>query len=536
MNRIRYAFAMAALGLVCAAFGQLPEHVPGQLHVKFVPGQGSGLNAAIQAQELHYTSAIGLSLVKLPAGMSVEQGLAYYRAKPGVSYADPVWIRRADWVPNDPKWSQQWGPQKIKCVQGWDVMRGNTNTTIAIIDTGIDKTHEDLAGKVFGGHDFVNDDDDAQDDHGHGTHCAGTAAGITNNGIGIAGVAPNCPLMPVKVLSAGGSGTSEWVINGMIFAADNGAKILSMSLGSSGSSSGEQDAVRYAIGKGAIVIAAAGNHGTTALHYPAAYPECVAVASTTQSDTRSSFSAYGDWVDVAAPGSGILSSVPGNGYEAWDGTSMATPHVAGLAGLIKSIWPNATVAQLRAQIENNCDFVGNFVVRGRINVFRSIPTLVTTDPYSMVPAAVAKFEGANAYNTVNQARVSDNTYYAVSSSLVARLGHVASAKITFVSTKDPSTLQLLKVKVEASAASYVTGTMFLWNNSTNSWQYIAAGPLTGTDSVREFTVPTPYSKYFNASRQCFVLYRGVMPVSPTRQAVQFPLRIDLAQMNGRVPR
>jgi thermitase len=536
MNMFRHAFAVAGLALAGLAVAQSADYVPGELIIKFVPGQSGLLNAPIGATVKGYNAAIGVTTVRLPASMSMSQGLAYYRSKPGVSYADPNYIARATYIPNDPRFNQQYAPQKIQCVNAWNVMRGDPAVKIAILDTGVDYNHEDLAGKCLPGKDFVNGDDDPMDGNGHGTHCAGNAAGMTNNGIGIAGIAPNCSIIPVKVLSDGGSGSYDGIVNGMTWAADNGAHVLSMSLGGGGPVQAVQDACRYAIGKGAIVIAAAGNNGSTAPFYPAYYPEFLAVASTDQNDNRSGFSNYGDWVDVAAPGTNILSTFPGNSYGGSSGTSMACPVVAGLAGLIKGAWLVATPAQIRAQIENNCDPVGNFVIKGRVNAFRSIPTQVTTDPYSLAPSAIELFEGKQAYNTVSYVATSDNRYYAISSKLIDRLGHVATAKATFTSAVNPGTLSQISFKIEASAANYVTGSFFIWNNQTAKYDYVGAWPLTGVDSVKTFTMATPYSRYFNANRQCVVLVRSIMPISSTRAAVQYALRLDQVQLNARKPR
>lgn len=536
MKMFRHALAVAGLGLAGLAASQLAEHVPGELLIKFVPGQSGPLNAPIGATVKGYNAAIGVSTVKLPATMSVSQGLSYYRSKAGVSYADPNYIARATFVPNDPRFNQQYAPQKIQCIPAWDAMRGSAAIKIAILDTGIDYNHEDLAAKCLPGKDFVNNDDDPMDGNGHGTHCAGNAAALTNNGVGIAGIAPNCSLIPVKVLSDGGSGSYDGIVSGMIWAADNGANVISMSLGGGGPVQAVQDAARYAIGKGVICIAAAGNNGSPAPFYPAYFPEFVAVASTDQNDNRSGFSNYGDWVDVAAPGSNILSTFPGNSYGGSSGTSMACPVVAGLAGLIKSAWPTATPAQVRAQIENNCDPVGNFVIKGRVNAFRSIPTQVTTDPYNLIASAIEMFEGTRSYNTVAYTATSDNRYYAISSKLIDRLGHVATAKVTFTSAVNPTTLSQISFKIEASAANYVTGSFFLWNNQTSKYDYVGAWPLTGGDSVKSFTMASPYGRYFNANRQCIVLVRSIMPISSTRAAVQYALRLDQIQLNARKPR
>ena len=215
---------------------------------------------------------------------------------------------------------------------------------------------------------------------------------------------------------------------------------------------------------------------------------------------------------------------------------MKTWITAGLAGLIKSIWPTATAAQVRAQIENNCDFVGTFVIKGRINVLRSIPTLVTTDPYSAAPSLIAMFEGTSVNGSVASVANSDNLYFRVNSKFYDRLGNVASAKATITSTKNPATFAALSFKVEAAAAANVTGSVFVWNNSTSKWDLLGSWPQTTADSVKSFTMTKPYSRYFNAGRQAQLLVRSIMPMSPIRPSVPFTLKVDQVQLNARVPK
>ncbi|MDP8952874.1 MAG: S8 family serine peptidase, partial [Actinomycetota bacterium] len=215
---------------------------------------------------------------------------------------------------------------------------------IAVLDTGIFGDHEDLQGKVTKSINFTSSST-AGDVKGHGTHVAGSVGALTDNGIGGGGgTCPGCVLYNVKVLGDDGSGTSSGIANGITWSSDNGAKVINMSLGGSGFSETVRDAVNYAWGKGVVVVAAAGNNGSSDKFYPAAYPNAIAVGATDSKDQKASYSNYGSWVDVAAPGSNILSTVIDNPsttdvvekYARWNGTSMATPHVAGVAGLVWS--------------------------------------------------------------------------------------------------------------------------------------------------------------------------------------------------------
>lgn len=295
---------------------------------------------------------------------------------------------------NDSLYSNQWALPKIS----WDKLDASSSaynpvtpsSMIAVVDTGVDYTHPDLNGKVDtgGDWDFVNNDSDAMDDNLHGTHVAGIAAANTNNSLGVAGVSFNTnTILPVKVLNQSGSGYYSWVAAGIIHAADHGARVINLSLGGSSRSTTLENAVNYAWGKGAVVIAAAGNSNNSSKTYPAAYPNAMAVWASDQNDNKASFSSYGLWVDIGAPGVSILSTIPlvkdtkdgsQDGYYLANGTSMATPGVAGLAGLLVSEHPDWSALQVRNKIESTADPVkgrlysrGN-LGKGRINVFKAL--------------------------------------------------------------------------------------------------------------------------------------------------------------------
>lgn len=255
-------------------------------------------------------------------------------------------------TPNDPLWAQQYGPRLINCPAAWDRTRGNAAVRIVILDTGIDLTHADLRGKVVGGRDFSGKGT-VQDGNGHGTHVAGTIAAVTNNGEGVAGVVWDCPLIVGKVLADSGAGSYSSIAQGIIWAADHQAWIVSMSLGGSAESQTLQDACRYAYAKGVMLICAAGNAGAagSSKSWPAAYAECIAVAAVDANSNRASFSSWNDDVEISAPGVAVLAPWPislGRGsYISISGTSMATPHVAGVAALIRGARKSLTTDRVR---------------------------------------------------------------------------------------------------------------------------------------------------------------------------------------------
>jgi len=269
---------------------------------------------------------------------------------------------------NDPYYAYQYGLEKIQAPDAWNITQGKESVLIAIVDTGIQYDHPDLAGKVIRGFDFVDGDWNPYDQEGHGTHCAGIAGAYINNSQGVAGVAPGCTLYSVRVLNMDGIGFVSDIADGIVHAADVGCKVISLSLGGPWHSEMVKYAVDYAWAKGAVVIAAAGNEGTTDPHYPAYYENCIAVAATDRNDDLADFSQRGTWVDVAAPGVDILSTYMPSRYNYLSGTSMACPHVSGLAGLLVSM--GKTNTDVRAAIESTCDPIpgtGTDFKHGRIN-------------------------------------------------------------------------------------------------------------------------------------------------------------------------
>jgi serine protease len=286
------------------------------------------------------------------------------RSDSRVENAEPMEILRASFVPNDPFYNKQWHLTRVGAETAWEYACGE-GVTVAVIDTGVacfDKgpfsRGSDLGGtRCEGGYNFVHDSPEAFDDQGHGTHVAGTVAQTTNNGKGVAGLAFCARLMPVKVLNRFGWGTSADVAEGIRFAADNGAQVINLSLGSPSKSAIIEDAVDHALKKGVVVVAAAGNSGRS-VGYPAAYDGVIAVSATDADDKIAWFSSRGPEVAIAAPGVGVTQQTICEGgrnkceiFSAFSGTSMASPHVAGAAALVVGLGvsgPEAVRAALGA--------------------------------------------------------------------------------------------------------------------------------------------------------------------------------------------
>lgn len=386
------------------------SHIKGQVLVKFrddraaagvLRGHGLGEGSPI--------GGIGTRLVKVPAGKELHLIDALSR-NPAVEYAEPDELVTA--ATSDTYFDRQYALQNlgqsftntagtmtvsgdikyadadVDAVEAWDVTRGN-GTRVAIIDTGVAVDHPDISQKVVARFNFSDQEilkNEDYDKYGHGTHVAGIVAAV-HNSAGVAGVCPECTILDAKVLNDNGSGSSSGVAKGIDWAVANGAKVINMSLGQRVSSRTLEAAVNRAWSEGVVIVAAAGNAGTQAKIYPGAYSKVIAVAATDNKDAKASFSTYGQWVDVAAPGVHVYSTFPlhefvlgtqngrHTGYDLASGTSMASPIVAGVAALAWSSHPGATNTSVRANIESTAEKItgtGSYWVHGRVNAFEAV--------------------------------------------------------------------------------------------------------------------------------------------------------------------
>lgn len=305
---------------------------------------------------------------------------------------EPNYQYKVDFVstrPNDPLYSKQWNLRAINIEKAWEKTKGK-GVVVAVIDTGVSRV-EDLQNTEFvKGYDFVNDDNDASDDNGHGTHVAGTIAQSTNNNIGVAGVAYEAKIMPLKVLNKFGLGSITDIAEAIRYAADNGAKVINLSLGGPGESSILKEAIDYAYGKGVTIVAAAGNSNYNAAFYPARYPKVIGVAATGPTGEKAFYSNYGAGVDISAPGGdmgkekntagGILQNTidPESGksvYAPYQGTSMASPHVAGVVALIEAVGvnkPEEVVNVLKQSVIKVTDDPHNYYGAGRLDAASAV--------------------------------------------------------------------------------------------------------------------------------------------------------------------
>ncbi|HZM25447.1 MAG TPA: S8 family peptidase [Anaerolineales bacterium] len=403
---------------------ELAEHVPGELLVRFSPGMNSA-QAAEKMNEMGVThkreiQGIGVQLVKLPPGLTVEQAMDRFSHLPGVEFAEPNYILHIAET-SQVEITDQWGLTRIRTQEAWNTLKATQKNEVllATVDTGIHKEESDLSSRIWTnpdetpddgidndnngyvddtwGWDFVNNDKDPTDDHMHGTAVTSVMV-AAQDGAGMVGICPWCNAMAVKVLDSQGSGSLDVVASGIVYAAQNGARVINLSLAGSIGSQTLEDAVNFAWNQGAVVVAAAGNDGNSSTLYPAGYANAISVASTNSADKHSCFSNYkAGYISVAAPGEAIYVidiNDATTGYNYYSGTSLSTPHVTGLAGLILGKDPNLSNAQVRSLIQNSAVDLGSPGLDaafgyGRIDAYRAVTgdTSQTTPPDSLSSAS-----------------------------------------------------------------------------------------------------------------------------------------------------
>ena len=393
-------------------------HIEGELIVKFKPKTNRNMLSILGALDakIDHQFASQAVLLKFPKGLKDVDLLAKARvlaSSGNVEYIEANTIIRAIETPNDSSYGELWGMEKIDAEKAWEVGKGSDTVLVGVIDTGLDYNHPDIKENAwvnpgesgldkngvdkssngvdddnngfiddFRGWDFVNNDNDPMDDNRHGTHCAGTIGAIGNNEKGVVGVNWDVSLVGIKFLSGSGSGSLADAVKAIDYATELGVTLTNNSWGGGGYSQALYDAIERADKADILFIAAAGNNGTNndvQAHYPSNYslPNVIAVAASTVDDKLAGFSQYGfNSVHLAAPGEGILSTTPGGQYASFSGTSMATPHVAGAAALIKSLNPAYTAEQIKTKLLNTTDSVQSFATKtitgGRLNLYNAV--------------------------------------------------------------------------------------------------------------------------------------------------------------------
>ncbi len=395
------------------------EYVPNRLIVRLKDGirQAEATSLAPSVLNSRLLLANGstqlsqIYILQLVTGSDIPSIAKSLSVDSRVVWAEPDYLARpagnTQATPNDPLFASQWGLTIINAEDAWDVNTGNSTVVIAMLDSGIQLDHPDLADKMWvnpgeipsngidddnngyiddvQGWNFVSDNNDPGDDNGHGTQVAGAAAAATDNATGIAGTCWGCRLMPVKVMSAGGVANYSDIAAGTLYAAVKGADVINISLGGYSNSHALEEAVQAAVNSyGAIVIAGAGNDDTTNRFYPAAYDEVMAVAGTDQNDIKSEISNYGDWVELSAPAVDIMTTYMGGDYGPAEGTSFSAPFVSGVAGLLISQHPEWSQTLVWSQLTHTTDTLdglnpgyGGLLGSGRLNAGAALTTVPT---------------------------------------------------------------------------------------------------------------------------------------------------------------
>ncbi len=447
-------------------------------------------------------SSDGWYQAKLTPGATLASAMQAYSSRNDVLAAAPDFRVRLSAVPNDPSYSSLWGMENngvggtldadIDASQAWS-FGTSSSVVVGVIDTGIDYNHVDLAANIWTnsreiagngidddrngyaddtrGWNFVANNNNPMDDNGHGTHVAGTIGAVGNNGIGVAGVAWNVKLMPLKFLDATGSGMLSDAVEAIDYARANGAKIINASWGGGGFSSALQSAILRFQNAGGIFVAAAGNesaNNAVTASFPANYnlTNVISVAASTRTDTLASFSNYGTNVDIAAPGASILSTIPGNRYATYSGTSMATPHVAGAMALLWGQAPTLTAAQLISTVMSNTDAVlTGSTIYGRLNVGKAA-------------AALAGNTGGGGGGTVDT-----TSPYVTSAVWNQTATNVSSVDVTFSETIRSTSLTAASVQLTGPSGAIAISSIVALNNGSQYRISFASQTLPGTYSL-----------------------------------------------------
>jgi thermitase len=434
MKRMIFATCMAAV-LVCLATAGFNsrkaqakkpnanrieprgQFVAGRVLVKFhdniLPDQARNMIAALGARDADEIPHIGVHILDLPYQASETAFAQAFQARPEVEFAElDRLLSVQQMIPNDPLYASDtnlnaWSLPKIGGPAAWDITTGDPSIIIAILDTGIDSLHEDLAAKIVAGRNIVANNTDVTDVYGHGTMVAGQAAAISNNGIGVASVAWGCLIMPVKISADDGIAAFSDIASGLTWAADQGARVANVSYKVTGSSTVSR-AAKYFQGKGGVVTTAAGNSGS--FNSVQDDPYILTVGATDQSDVLFSWSDYGNNQDLVAPGT-VYTTHRGGGYTVGTGTSASAPQVAGAAALVLSVNPSLTGAQVQQVLKDSADDLGSpgwdsQYGYGRLNLARAVNMAATianptTDSTPPVDTIIAPTQGQNVSNNVS---------------------------------------------------------------------------------------------------------------------------------------
>lgn len=431
-------------------------------------------------------------VIKVPPGYTENKLSRELMQSGDYQYVAPNWICYPAVNPNDAQFSGQWHHVKVQSPQAWDIVTGNSAITVAVVDTGIDLTHPDLAPNRVPGYNSVDrlpevSGGQVNDLNGHGTHVAGDAAAIGNNSIGVAGMGWNFKIMMIRTSnSAGGGASVADMMAGARWAAENGAKTASVSYsGVDSPSIGTTGTYLKSIGS--LLLFAAGNDNRNLSGF--FHEDAIVVGASNQTDAKAGFSAYGRAIHVFAPGVGILSTTNGGGYGPSDGTSMATPVANGAVAMIWAANPSLTAQEVHDILRDNCDVIGSSDIfgSGRINQFKNVIAAQASTPLVAPPVSIAVVEGTHAGGSVTDILVPNTggPSFNVNSVNQGRMGHVSSVVVTYDTGVSSSSIRALTVVLQSKVTpmSLTTGNAYLKNWSTGKFEAIGQFSLRSTGWV-----------------------------------------------------
>ncbi|MEJ5199044.1 MAG: malectin domain-containing carbohydrate-binding protein [Anaerolineae bacterium] len=509
-------------------FGHITQdYVKGQVIVGYKPGTPDATIQSLIADALRATAptdqptaarpqvarripALHALVLEVPEDRQ-EALMAYLKTSPAIRYVERNYLAAGAYVPADPDYAdpiKSYGLRKIAAESAWDVITGTATITVAVVDSGLSMAHPEFAGRIVPGWDFVNADNNPSDDQGHGTHVTGIIAAAMDNGLGLVGVAPAVSILPVKVLNAMNTGSWADIAAGIVYAADQGAQIINLSLGGPVDDAILLDAVRYAAGKGALLVAAAGNVPDGGAFYPASYPEVMAVGATDSNDARWTSCNYGDYLEVMAPGANIWStywtSSNGATFAYKTGTSMSAGYVSGLAALLLSANPQLAAADLRQIIRQSADDLGDpgwdpLFGEGRINAGRALGTAATWAPATPTPAAT--------FTPTPTATPTETPS--------------PTATATATPTTTPTPLPPFVQRVNAGSVTFTDSLGQVWaadqSYSAGGWGYVGGSAKSSKTAVVGTVDDLLYQKY----REGMSSYRFSVPNGPYQVTLRF---------------
>jgi hypothetical protein len=394
--------------------------VPDELLVGFHAGLSEMDEEAVYhglgAVKLEKLRQLPIHRIRVPAGAldAVEQALSRH---PAVKFVERNQALPLQATADDPYFDDQYHLARIYAPQAWDTTVGGPEVVIAVLDSGLDASHPDLAGKLVAGYNFYGNNTDTADVFGHGTKVAGAAAAAGNNGMGVTGVSWQARIMPIRVSDSTGYAYYSTIASGLTWAVDHGARVMNISIGGVAASSSITSAAQYVLNRGGVVVASAGNCGCLDGTPDNAY--VISVSATDSADNLTSWSSRGSYVDMAAPGAGILTTLPGGGYGAVSGTSFSSPVTAGVVALVMSANPELGPTEIETLLQLNADDLGaagwdQSFGHGRVNAYRAVAAAVASAPLPDTTAPSATItspsSGSSVSGTVTVAvNASDNT-------------------------------------------------------------------------------------------------------------------------------